>query len=236
VPLAPLRVGVCQAMAPAGWQVVDANQEGSTFTVASPDGSLRAAYGVAGVGSGQAAGLYGPQYTTPLAFGQYLTEVLFRDQVYSKPPQALPYGFQLLIWGTPSGFSGYSILKTYPLPPDPQGYILSYYIGGGPSSEVNRLIPLAVMVAVSIRCNTQLRPPPKDFHPARGARCFGGGCSEGDAAKSTLNPILGTEYVHDGVGNNYFVGSENWIENGKDGPGYYKRNGNDVIKLQPGLE
>ncbi len=237
VPLMPLRVGACQAMAPAGWQVVDANREGSVFGVASPDGSLRAAYGIVGVGSGQVAGYYGPQYRTPGTFGQFLTGYLFGSQAYSKPPQPLPYGFQLLTWGTPNGFSGYSVLKTYPLPPDPGGYILSYYIGGGPASEVTRLVPLAVMVATSIRCTTQLRPPPpNDFHPARGARCFGGECREGDAAGSSLNSILGTEYVHDAAGNNFYVGSENWIENGKDGPGYYKRNGNDVTKSQPGLE
>ncbi len=237
VPLVPLGVGVCQAMAPPGWQVVDANQEGSVFGVASPDRSLRSAYGIVGVGTGQVAGYYGPQFRTPETFGLYLSGYLFGSQAQSRPPQPLPYGFELLNWGTPNGFSGYSVLKVYPLPADPGGYILSYYIGGGPASEATRLVPLAVMVATSIRCNTQLRPPPpNDFHPARGARCFGGECREGDAARSDLNPILGTEYVHDGAGNNYYVGSENWIENGPNGPGYYKKNGNDVIKLQPGLE
>ena len=65
---------------------------------------------------------------------------------------------------------------------------------------------------------------------------MGHACGESDAAASDSNAILGTEYVHDGAGNNYYVGAENWIENGKDGPGYYKRNGNDVTRLEPGLQ
>jgi PDZ domain len=225
VALFPLRAGHCFAMTPPGWRVADANVQASAFTVASPDGNLRASYGIVGVNSGQVAGYYGPQFRTPASFALFTSGYLFGSQASSKPPQPLPYGFQLLTWGTPNGYSGYTIFKAYPLSADPRGYIVSMYIGGAPSREVKRLVPLATAVAATIRCNTQLQPPPPS-----GAR------SEGDAAARNFNSILGTGYVHDAAGDNYYVGNENWVENGPDGPGYYKVNGNDVTKLQPGLQ
>ena len=235
--LRPLQVGFCSAMVPQGWQVTDANREASAFTVVAPGGNLRAGYGIAAINSGQAAGYYGPQFRSPAAFAQFMSGAVFGAQAYAKSPQPMAYGFQLLTWGTQNGYSGYTIFKTYPLPSDPGGYTVSMYIGGAPSADVKRLVPLAVGVATTIRCNTQLRPPPpNDFHPARGAKCFGAECSESDVAGSDFNSILGTGYVHDSAGNNFYVGDENWIENGKDGPGYYKSNGNDVTKLDPGLE
>ncbi len=235
--LRPLRAGYCAAMAPPGWRVTDANKEASAFTVASSSGALRASYGIVGINSGQAAGYYGPQFRSPAAFAQFMGGAVFGGQAVAQPPRLMAYGFQLITWETRNGYSGFSIYKVYPLPSDPRGYIVSMYIGGAPSTQAKRLAPLAVGVATTIRCNTQLRPPPpNDFHPARGATCFGGECRESDAAGSDFNSILGTGYVHDSAGNNFYVGDENWIENGRDGPGYYKTNGNDVTKLTPGLQ
>jgi hypothetical protein len=237
VALRVLQAGACSAMTPQGWQVTDSNRDSTILTVAAPGGGMRASYGIVGIGSGQAAGYYGPQFRSPAAFAQYATGVVFGAQVYGKPLPAMPHGFQTFTWGTQNGFSGYTIYKSYPLPSDPGGFIVSMYIGGAPSAQVKQLVPLAVGVAASIRCRAQLHPPPaNDFHPSRGASCFGSECSEGDAAGSDFNSILGTGYVHDDAGTNYYVGDENWIENGPQGPGYYKRNGNDVTKLQNGLQ
>lgn len=236
-PVRPLSAGYCTAMAPQNWRVIDIARESSAFTVTSPSGNMRASWGIVGVNGGQAAGYYGPQFRTPAAFTQFLIGSLFGSRVGARRGPQMPYGFQSLEWKTQNGFRGYAIFRVFPLPADPRGYILSFRIGGAPSNNARLLVPLAVSVAASIRCNTTLRPPPpNDFHPAKGAKCFGSECSEADAATRSFNSILGTGYVHDGAGNNYYVGLENWIENGPDGPGYYKKNGNDVTKLQPGLE
>ncbi len=218
-----------------GWQVTDINNDGSVFTVEG--GGMKAAYGITGIGSGQARGFYGPQYRSPAAYALFLSGLLFQGQASADPPQPLDYGFQLLTWRTPNGFSGFTIFKGYSLPSDPGGYIVSIYVGGGPDGQSKALGSLAMGIATTIHCSTRLHPPPpNDFHPAHGATCVGHACSESDAAASDFNSILGTEHVHDSAGNNYYAGAENWIENGKDGPGYYKRNGNDVTKLEPGLQ
>ena len=237
VPLARVGAGQCQAMAPRGWRVVDIDPRSSIISLSSPSGDMRAVYGAVGIGSGQASGVYGPQFRTPFALASYLTGVTFGGQPVSRGSQAVPHGFQMINWGTMNGFSGYTLFKAYPLYGDPGGYVLSVYIGGGSSANVKRSVPMAMAVATTIQCATQFTPPPpNDFHPSRGARCFGSECSERDAASSDANAILGTRYVHDpNTGEGFYVSNDAWEENGPQGPGFYKRNGNDVTKLADGL-
>ncbi len=83
----------------------------------------------------------------------------------------------------------------------------------------------AVAVALSIRCLRSLQPSP-DPGKSRGE----------DQLESTYNQQLGMEYAHDpATGENYWVNhSTDWLETGPEGPGYYKRSGNDRRKLVPG--
>lgn len=68
------------------------------------------------------------------------------------------------------------------------------------------------------------------------------GSSRGEGDKNGqneagYNPQLGTEYVHDpNTGENYLVSpSQQWSENGPNGPGYYApKGGGDYVQLQPG--
>ena len=48
-------------------------------------------------------------------------------------------------------------------------------------------------------------------------------------AAALAAPALGADTTWTGAN------SGDWSDNGPDGPGFYKRNGNDVTKLQPGL-
>ena len=91
--------------------------------------------------------------------------------------------------------------------------------------------PLARM-AMNIRCVVQLRvPPDQDLDSRLGRR--GDGDKQGDEAG--YNPWRGSEYVHDAnTGQNFIVTSSDWNATGPDGPGYYKRNGNDWTKLTHG--
>ncbi|HEX2593258.1 MAG TPA: hypothetical protein VHL34_17280 [Rhizomicrobium sp.] len=238
VPLKQLSAGACVVLAPQGWMVRDINEQSSTLTVASPGGNLRATYGVVGVNSAQAAGYYGGQYRTPETFATYLATKMFDSEPMTRQTQALPHGFSMIPWNTASGYSGYTLFKRYPLPSDPGGYIVSVYIGAAPTGEAWRLVPLSMSIATSIRCRTQLQPPPpNDFRPAEGAKCFGSECREGDVASGDTNAILGTGYMHDPkTGQNYYTRNSDWQTNGPQGPGVYKRNGNDVTKLSPGLQ
>ena len=80
-------------------------------------------------------------------------------------------------------------------------------------------------------------PPKARWHAPRdnhGAGSTGRG-SDGDIV-GDYNAQLGTGWVHDSAGDNYNVDvAGDWSETGPEGPGFYKRNCNDVTKLEPGL-
>lgn len=238
IPLSQLAEAACVAMAPQGWKIADVNQQSSAMTVTSPGGNLRAGFGVVGVNQAQAAGYYGGQYRSAQIFALFMTQAMFDSEPNTRPAQSLPHGFQMIPWDSANGYSGYTVFKRYALPSDPGGYVVSVYIAGAPTSEAKRLVPLSMGVATSIRCRAQLQPPPpNDFHPAQGAKCFGGECSERDAVSGDTNAILGTRYMHDPkTGQGYYVSNDDWQTNGPQGPGVYKQNGNDVTKLAPGLQ
>ena len=87
-------------------------------------------------------------------------------------------------------------------------------------------------VARSLHCTVPSIPNRAD-PPSLNAKRKSGGEGEGD---SEYNVWLEKEYYHNPqTGQNYWVSpSSDWEQNGPEGPGYYSRNGNDVIKLQPG--
>src|SRR5947208_11970664 len=72
----PLDNAFCRALAPQGWSVIDEDDRGATYTVASPDRSMVATYGIAGISSAQVAGYDGPQYRRPALFAQFLAETV----------------------------------------------------------------------------------------------------------------------------------------------------------------
>jgi hypothetical protein len=91
----------------------------------------------------------------------------------------------------------------------------------------------ASAVARSMRCNVPSVPaapdPPSLNHKPKA------GANEGEG-DSEYNVWLEKEYYHDpATGQNYWVSpSQDWDQNGPQGPGYYTKNGNDITKLQPG--
>lgn len=238
-PLQPVNGKYCHAQAPQGWSIVDQDDRGSTVTLSGPDGQTHAAYGVLPVNGGQVAGFYGPQYRTPALLAQYLASGVAGRQLQASQLQNF-MGMQVL---TLDGGAAYAIFRTYPLPADPNGYIFSVRLAIGSARQG---ASVAGAVAATIQCFTQFRAPAGGYAQVKAkssdlgtsSKCKSGNCGEGDLA-GTYNAQLGTGYVHDGAGNNYHVSvTEDYDEigHGGQGPGYYKRNGNDWIKLQPGLE
>ena len=240
VPLQPINGRYCHALAPSGWSIADQDDRGATFTLASPDGQMKASYGVLGINSGQVQGFYGPQFRTPALLSQFLASVVAGRQLQASAPQNF-MGMQVINFG--GGAPGFAIYRTYPLPADPGGYILSVRIATATSP---RNAGIAGSVAASINCSTELRPPAGGYAQVKAkssdvgtsSKCKAGNCDDGDFA-GTYNAQLGTGWVHDGAGNNYNVSvTDDYDAQGHngEGPGYYKHNGNDWIKLQPGLE
>jgi hypothetical protein len=234
-PLTPISAGQCQTFAPAGWRVTDQNQDGTVFTLTSADGSLTGAYAGAAVNAAQAQGLYGPQFRTPETFALYAVSALTHEQAQAMGPEESVGVYKALKFASPN-HSGYVLLYTFGVP-DPGGYGVIMRIAIGSAADP-RSVGVAGAVSAAIRCTATLHPPPQSPPDSETSADHGAGHAgeDGDDLAGTYNAQLGTGWVHDDAGNNYNVDvTSDFHETGPDGPGYYKRNGNDLIKLHGGL-
>ena len=235
VPLQPMQAGQCRTFAPEGWRIVDQNRDGTVFTLASPDGRMLASYAGAAIGSGQVAGYYGQQFRTPETFALYAAGVVTGEPARAAGPDE-PVGPYKAIRFQTGSRQGYVLLYTFRVP-DPGGFGVVMRIAAAPAGDAHAT-GVAGAVATATRCTATVHPSegpvwhaPRDDHGAGSTGQGSGGDIVGD-----YNAQLGTGWVHDDAGNNYNVDvAGDWSENGPDGPGFYKRNGNDVTKLQPGL-
>jgi len=237
VPLLPVAGGQCRTFAPQGWHVTDQNQQGTAFTIVSADGSMMASYGAVGVNGGAAAGYYGEQYRTPENLALYSVGLLTNEPAQATgPEQAFGY-YRVLNFAT-ARHRGYALLYRFAVPADPAGYGLIMRIAIGSAGDP-RSVGSAGSVAAATRCISTLVPPPADLpRPTIDDKTHGTAKSNDDdvTMAGTYNAQLGTGWVHDAAGNNYNVDvAGDYSANGPDGPGFYKHNGNDTIKLENGL-
>ena len=237
VAVQPLRNSFCRVLAPAGWTVVDQDDRGATYSVASPDRGKVATYGIAAISSFQAAGYYGPQYRRPAIFAQYLAETVAGQPIGITGSH--PFDDMMAIDFQGGTKRGFVIYRVFPLQNDPGGYIVAARIAIGASTED---VAVAGAVAASIDCNTTFKAPPGGYAEVHATpsdtgtsqRCKAGDCNDSDLA-GTYNAQLGTGYVHSASGTNYLVDvTTGYRETGPDGPGYYRQNGNFLEKLEPG--
>ena len=235
VPLQQLQSGQCRTFAPQGWRIVDQNKDGTVFSLSSGDGRMLASYAGAAIGSGQVQGYYGQQFRTPETFALYAAGVLAGEQARQTGPEQPVGPYKAIPFSTASR-QGYALLYSFRVP-DPGGYGVVMRIAAAPAGD-QHATGVAGAVAAATRCASTVHPSegpvwraPRDAHGAGSTGSGGKGDIVGD-----YNAQLDTGWVHDDAGNNYNVDvAGDWSENGPDGPGFYKRNGNDVTKLQPGL-
>jgi len=227
----------CRALAPAGWSIVDQDDRGATFSLASPNRNIIAAYGIVAINSGQVAGLYGAQYRTPALFAQSLASTIMGKSVMVTGTRSFN-GMDVMNFAAGSG-RGFALYRVFPLPSDSGGYVISVRIAVG-SGVAD--VSTAGAVAASIDCKTEFKPPragyaevhAKSAETGISNRCKSGDCSDADLA-GTYNAQLGTGYVHSASGTNYLVDpASDYRDTGPDGPGYYRQAGNTVEKLLPG--
>jgi hypothetical protein len=237
IPVAPVQGRFCHALAPAGWAVIDQDDRGATVTLASADGQMRAAYGVAAINSGMVQGYYGPQYQTPARYVWFLAAAVAGQSLQASGPQDF-MGMQVLSFRGASAV-GFAIYRVYPLAADPGGYIVSMRIALAPTAQLEGI---AGAVAATTICTTIMKPPsggyaqvePRKDDVGTSENCKAGNCDDSDLA-GTYNVQLGTGYAHSETGENYLVDpSTDYHDTGPDGPGYYRQNGNFLEKLTPG--
>ena len=232
--LTPLQAGPCRTYAPAGWRITDQNPAGTVFTATSADGRLTGSYGGVIVNAAQASGFYGPQFRSPDAFVLYAVSLLTGEQPQPSGVEQAVGAYTAMPFTTAT-HSGYALIYRFPGAGGGYGVIMRIAIGDGSDA---RSVGVAGAVAAATRCQAMVHPSASAVYKATTEEHgTGGGGDSGDDLAGTYNAQLGTGWVHDAAGNNYNVDvAADYHETGPDGPGYYKINGNDVIKLEPGLE
>jgi len=238
MPLQHMQNQSCRALAPAGWSIVDQDEQGASFSLASPSRNTIAVYTIAGFNSAQVAGVYGQQYTSPTRFAQYLASTVMGTEAVMVTGTRSFNGMQIMNFSAKSG-RGYAMYRVFPLPSDKGGYVISVRLAiGGAMNDVST----AGAVAASINCMTAYKPPQggyaevhaKSAETGISQRCKSGDCVDADLA-GTYNSELGTGYVHSASGTNYLVDpAADYRPTGPDGPGYYRQAGDKLEKLVPG--
>jgi hypothetical protein len=230
------RFGRGRALAPADWQLLTSPQ-GNAVDLSSPDRQVYAGWGMVAITRSMQP-YYGDLYGDPATSMRFLiTQQLeamgdTSSVRYTSQPRPLDrhrYFTQRSFES--AGHRGIVFYRLYPANTgSPQDYIESVYLAITAKRLWARKGALAVNVASSIRGRVTFKRSPTGGALPPGRK-------DPDAPDlSTYNKELGTEYCHSpSTGENFYVShADSWNENGPDGPGYYKQDGNTHEKLELG--
>jgi len=233
----------CAFVAPAAWAVT-VGEQSAGVDIFNADKTMFASYLVYPVQTAIApyAYSYPPPMNDPDRYSRDPKQViraLLRPAVAqhggvpdleftADPVEAIPPYSTLTLRG-----STHSALVIYAaMPGDAQSYVIPIRAAIMANQHWPQMAGSLARMAMNIRCTVQLRVPPDQDLESRVERRRDAD-TEGDEAG--YNPWRGSEYVHDAnTGQNFIVTSSDWSATGPDGPGYYRRNGNDVTKISPG--
>jgi hypothetical protein len=230
------RIGRGSALAPADWRALTSPQ-GNAVDLSSPDGRLYAGWGIVAINRAMQehyGDLYGdPETSMRFLITQQLETMGDHSSVrYTSSPRPLDTRRYFTRRSFESAeHQGVLFYRLYPANTgNPADYIESVYLAIAAKSLWPRKGPLVVNIAASIRGRVRIDRPSSGGGRPPGRR----DPQEPDA--STYNKELGTEYCHSpSTGENFYVShADSWNENGPDGPGYYKQDGNCYEKLVPG--
>jgi hypothetical protein len=227
VPVFPVRAQFCSAMAPAGWNVTSALPDGKGLFLEGR--GFYASYSIMPV-QGTLTHFEPGRYANPHAFVQQMDAELSQSSGQGpilRTSKIQQYG-DMFVKEIDNAYSHMvSMYSFYPM--SLGGYVLVLRHASGPRGNWQTYGTIAIMVAGSIRCQAQYSPSPNTGS--------GGRSASGTSGRSTYNAQLGTEYAHDPeTGESFFMThATDWMENGPDGPGYYRQIGNSYRKLVPGL-
>lgn len=241
----------CSAEAPADW-AMSSNAESNSADLFGPGKQLYAGYGIQAINTGlaQFAGAYQAPLNDP--------------DLYSEDPATVTRAYAKAVVSAIGGSSDVQYTDEYnqaigdytlrSVATGTHKGVIFFHTNGFPGDNINYSYAepmyfafttndlwdsqgmLVAQVAATIKCSVQLV---QHTGPVVEAQTDSGGSStstDSNGSEDGYNPQLGTEYMHDSsTGENYLVSpSSNWSSDGPDGAGYYKQNGNDYTKLEPG--
>jgi hypothetical protein len=218
----------CRAMAPENWYVSGATPEGNVMELGTQDGAAHAGYSITGVSS-VLRRHPSNQWSSPEAFIHMVLSMGGQEQVQYGQAQQDPFGY--IVQPYQKAMTGLVLYKVFPAQTDPGGFVVVLREASTTPDRWPAYGPVAIAASMSIRCTAALSLPRDD----RRGPGVAAGKHPDDGHESTYNAQLGMEYAHDRrTGENYWVSPGTDYVNGPQGPGYYKRVGNDLIKLDQG--
>jgi hypothetical protein len=243
--VSPRQRGVCRTLAPGGWDIVGARDQGDAIDVMSGDHNSYAGWSIRGVNP-QMRPYYGDMYADPSTSSRYVVGMVgqtlgSRGQFsFVGQPTQIGAGFVAQELASAS-HRAMIVYRLYPSPPfSPQGsYIISLRIAIAPRSGGDRALNTAVGVAAATQCTTQfIAPKNGDISLPRPGDAFDRKRKSETGDLTDYNVQLGSQYAHSpSTGQNYLLDrASQYDSNGPDGPGYYRKVGNSYEKLVPGIQ
>jgi hypothetical protein len=220
----------CTSMGPRGWALIAENAQRVAFGAdsLSPDGKAAASYAIFGAGTLNTM----PGFENPDRAVATNVSHLGSERARFGQRQQLDRNVFAISYQTAQS-EGMAFWQVFPV--QNGGYMIvlrTAYTAAGywkvRGSE-------ASAVARSLHCNVPsvpAAPDPPSLNAKRGAGSSG---QEGEP-DSGYNVWLDKEYFHNPrTGENFRVSpSQDWDQNGAQGPGYYAQHANEVIKLESG--
>jgi len=222
IPVRPIQLGYCTAVAPADWRANGTDPQGRMLEMTN--GAFRTFYFIFGVDGISMQGI--PVFQHPSFLVQDNVSKGFMGDPILQASQPQPYLDTYVQEFQSARFHAVAVYNVWPI--QMGGYVVLMRIASGPREYWPVYGPTAVAIAATMRCRAQVSMSSSSSTSSggRGARDSG------------YNVQLGTEYAHDPeTGEPYLMNHANdWQETGPDGPGYYKqRAGGGLVRLSPGL-
>ena len=226
IPAILLKAEFCTALAPADWKVTGVLPDGKGFSMRNA--SFAGAYVIMPIDA-LSVQIRPTRFANPHVYVQGMIADFSRMGGYGpilRMAQLQQYGEMFVQEAESASRHVVGMYSVYPM--SMGGYVLVFRRADGPKELWQEYGTIATLAAGSIRCQAQYTPSGSGS---------GGRTSRESARQSTYNTQLGTEYAHDPeTGEIFFMKhATDWMENGPDGPGYYRQIGNGYRKLDPGL-
>lgn len=227
--------GNCIVMLPDNWNGL-VNPQSSSIDLIDDKMTMYAGYGIIGINNNMR--IYDPllysndHYIATKRLGDLILANIFMKKesfIYKSAPNTSIDGYEFREIESPS-YKGVVLFRRFSGDGINTSYILSVRFAIARKAEWNRKGALICNIAANINCNSKLivsdLPIVKFDDKRRGSKQ-----NLNSEENNEYNPYLNTERIENPLtGEKRTVTIDMWNETGPQGPGYYFKNGNDIIK------
>ncbi|MBV9988300.1 MAG: hypothetical protein JO301_11505 [Chitinophagaceae bacterium] len=234
----PRTVGNCSQMVPVGWQA-NSNKEGNALDLWDNNKTMYAGYAILPVNTSMALFYDKELYNkdparSVLRIMGVITANQFGDNAphYTEEINEQINGYQLRSFES-NNCKGVVLYRVFKGDGFNYSYIEAMRMAVTRKDVWDQKGELVAGIAFKIMCNVQyIQHEAPSFPRSSSLKTSTTKTKKDDYG---YNPQRGTEECHNPrTGENHIVTPEMWSNTGPDGPGYYKKSGNEYIKMAPG--